>query len=279
MNDIEKNKQRYSIVVKSNDLIRNSRFSLSVEEQRIILYLISKINRDDIELLEYEFDIREFCEVCGIDYINNLTQLKNTIKALRDKSIWITLPNGVETTVSWIDKPYIYKNTGKIKIKLDKDMLPYLIQVKENFTKYELIAILALKSKFSLRLYELFKSYEYLGKFKISLDELRKMLMIENQYPKFFDFRRYVLDRAIEEIIKYTDLEVSYDVAKDGRRVSGIIFSISKAPDFDGEYHAAQLFLAGILPSRHKQAVRFKEFMEREEVDPNQYSLFGIEEK
>jgi plasmid replication initiation protein len=239
---------------------------------------------NDIELLEYDFDIKEFCEVCGIDYFTNLSQLKDTIKTLRDKSIWVTLPNGAETTLSWIEKPYLYKNTGKIIIKLDKDMLPYLIQVKENFTKYELIAILALKSKFSLRLYELFKSYEYLGKFEISLDELRKMLMIENEYPKFYDFRRYVLDRAIEEITTYTDLEVSYDVTKDGRRISGIVFTISKAPNFDGEYHAAQLYLAGVLPSRHKQAKRFKEFMEnvekekeKEEIDPNQCSLFDTE--
>jgi plasmid replication initiation protein len=265
MDDIEK--KRHSLVVKSNDLIRNGRFSLTVTEQRIILYLISKINRTDTELLEYEFDIKDFCEVCGIDYINNLTQLKDTIKALRDRSIWITLPNGAETTVSWIEKPYLYKNTRKIKIRLDKDMLPYLIQVKDNFTKYELIAILALKSKFSLRLYELFKSYEYLGKFEISLDELRKMLMIEKEYPKFYDFRRYVLDKAIDEITTYTDLEVSYGITKDGRKITGLVFSINRDPNFDGEYHAAQLYLSGVIPSRHKQEVNFKKFMESMEED------------
>ena len=123
MTEAEKKKQQYALVVKSNDLIRKNRFSLSLTEQRIVLYLISKIKPQDTVLLEYDFNIKDFCEVCGIDYLNNLTQLKEIVKQLRDKSIWITLPDGGETTVSWIEKPTVYRNSGTMKIKLDKDMI------------------------------------------------------------------------------------------------------------------------------------------------------------
>lgn len=285
MTEEEKKKQQYALVVKSNDLIRKSRFSLTLTEQRIILYLISKIKPNDRDLLEYEFNIKDFCEVCGIDYINNLSQLKETIKSLRDKSIWITLPNGAETLVSWIEKPYLYQNSGNIKIRLDRDMIPYLLQLKENFTKYELIAILALKSKFSLRMYELFKSYEYLGKYEVSLEQLRKVMMLETEYKSTKDFKRYVIDKAVDEINTFTDLEIEYEVVKTGRSITGFIFTIHKPDNWDGEYHAAHLYLSGVIPSRHKQQQRFKEYLKEhkdeleaiptaEEVDPNQTSLF-----
>lgn len=281
MTEKEKEKQRYSLVVKSNDLIRKSRFSLTLTEQRIVLYLISKIKPKDTELYEYDFDIREFCEVCGIDYLNNLSQLKDTIKTLRDKSTWITLSDGSETVVSWIEKPYLYPNSGKMKIRLDRDMMPYLLQLKGNFTEYELIAVLALKSKFSLRLYELFKSYEYQKQYKVSLEALRRTLMIDTEYSKFYDFRRYVIDKAIDEINAFTDLYITYEVDKDGRKIAGFIFNIDRDPFFNGEYSATHLYLKGVIPSRGKFHSYYNKLLKemKEERDENQTSLFDYEEE
>jgi plasmid replication initiation protein len=280
MTNEEKTKQQHGIVIKSNELIRKSRFSLSVIEQRIVIYLISQIKPDDTERTEYEFDIKDFCEVCGIEYYYNLFALKDIIKSLRDKSVWIKLPNGAETTVAWIEKPYIYPGTGKVKIRLDRDMIPYLVQLKSNFTQYELMAILGLKSKFSIRLYEIFKSYEFAGKVEIDIEELRKMLMIENEYKKFYDFRRYVVDKAIEEITVFTDLNVSYTLIKDGRMVKGFEFTIEQDPLFNGEYYPTELYLEGKIPSRHKKKQLLKEHLShkaetaQDEPLPNQIGLF-----
>lgn len=263
MTEEEKQKRRYSLVVKSNEMIRKNRYSLSLTEQRIILYLISRIKPTDTELFEYEFDIKDFCEVCGIDYINNLTQLKETIKALRDKSFWLKLPNGVETTCGWINKATLIENSGIGKIELDKDLVPYLLQLRDNFTKYELIATLALKSKFSIRIYELLKSYEFVGTYQAAIADLRKILMVENEYPKNNDFRRFIIDKSIDEINTFTDLEIDYEIVKTGRAITGFIFTIKKAENWDGQYHAATLFLKGRLPSKGKQNKDFQEFKEQ----------------
>ncbi len=263
MTEEEKQKQRYSLVVKSNDLIRKNRFSLSITEQKIVLYLISKIKPTDTDLFEYDFDIKEFCEVCGIYYRPNLSQLKIIIKHLRDKSMWITLPDKSETLVAWIEKPFIYPDKGKVKVRLDRDMIPYLLQMKENFTKYELIAVLALKSKFSLRLYELLKSYEYIGKVEISVSNLREMLMLENEYPKMADFKRYVIDKSLDEINRFTDIDIEYMPIKEGRTITGFLFIVQKADGWDGQYHAAQLYLKGTIPSRHQWDKDFLELKEQ----------------
>ena len=69
-------------VVKSNDLIQKSRFDLSLQEQKIILYLISQITPYDEEFKLYEFSIQDFCNICGIDHTSggNYADLKKAVK-------------------------------------------------------------------------------------------------------------------------------------------------------------------------------------------------------
>ncbi len=273
MTEKELEKKQYSLVVKSNELIRKTRFSLSVVEQKVLLYIISKIKPGDNVLLEYELDIREFCEVCGIEYFQNMSQVKETIQSLRDKSMWLRLSDKEEVLVSWINKARIHYGTGTMTVRLDDDLLPYLLQLKDNFTKYELIAILALKSKFSIRLYELFKSYEYKKEFEIAVEDLRKMLMIETEYPKMADFKRYVIDRAIDEINRFTDIEVEYEPVRKGKFITAFRFRVEQDPDFDGRYTASHLFIKGVIPTRHKIDKEFREM-----VANNQMTLWEDEE-
>ena len=58
-----------------------------------------------------------------------------------DKSVWIKLDEDEETLLRWIEKPYVNKKSGTIKIRLDEDMKPFLLQLKENFTQYELLCL------------------------------------------------------------------------------------------------------------------------------------------
>ena len=88
------------------------------------------------------------------------------------------LPDGSETLVRWIEKPKISDKT--IKFKLDEDMYPYLLQLKEKFTTYEIKNILNMKSCYAPRLYEILKSYEFVHEVTYSIDELKKILCCEN---------------------------------------------------------------------------------------------------
>ena len=89
--DIPRNKK----VRKSNELIQKSRFNLSLQQQKIILFLISQITPYDEEFKTYHFNIIEFCNICGIDIKGGKSyeELKDNIKAIADKSMWITLPD------------------------------------------------------------------------------------------------------------------------------------------------------------------------------------------
>ena len=221
-------------VVKSNDLIQRSRYQLSTVEQKIILYLISKIKPDDDNLKLYDFQIKDFCEICGIDEKNggNYIMLKHLLKDLADKSVWVTLTDGRETVVRWVERPYIDKKSGKIQIKLDELMKPYLSELQKQFTKYNLYFILAMKSKYSLRLYEILKSHENMGGCEYDLAQLKKMLFAEN-YTYLKDFKKIVMDISMREINNFGDITVTHEFIKQGRAFSKIKFAIKPKKNLD----------------------------------------------
>jgi plasmid replication initiation protein len=214
-------------VVKSNELIQKSRFRLSLQEQKVILYLISKIKPEDMDLHEHVFEIRDFCKICGLEANSgaNYRYIKQTLKELRDRSIWVSLEDGSETTIAWIDKVTINRNSGSVIIKIDDMMKPYLLQLQEKFTSYELLYVLAMKSQYSIRLYELLKSYEYQHRKIFEIQELKRILSADN-YNRFQDFKRKVLDISIREINELSDLAVTYEIIKEGRRYTKLDFSI-----------------------------------------------------
>lgn len=221
-------------VIKSNDLIQKSRFQLSLQEQKIILYLISKIKPEDMELKEYVFEINGFFRLCGLvdGGGENYKYIKQTLKELRDKSIWVTLDDGSETTMAWINSITMNKRSGAVKINIDERMKPYLLQLQERFTSYELLYTLAMRSQYSIRLYELFKSYEWRRRCKFDIDEL-KTIIFANKYIRFPDFKRKVLDIAMREINDLTDIGVEYVIMKNGRRYGGIEFLIRTKTNLD----------------------------------------------
>jgi len=214
-------------VVKSNDMIQKSRFHLSAQEQKIILYLISKIRPDDKNFEFQEFNIADFCKVCGINHGSgkNYKDVREIIKTLGDKSTWILCENGVERLFRWISYAEIHRNSGLIRIRMQEDMKPFLLELHEKFTQYDLIYTIAMKSQYSIRLYEILKSYEYRSRYKTDLDEL-KLILFATRYVRFPDFKRKVLDIALREINDLTDIAVTYEIIKTGRRYSHIEFVI-----------------------------------------------------
>lgn len=221
-------------VVKANKLIQKTRYDLTVLEQKTLAYIISMIKPTDTSLKIYEFEISEYCKVANIDYKSggNYEYVKKTIKSLRDKSFWLTEENGAEVTVSWISKVWINKHSGLIKVQLDSDLHMYLIGLSQQFTVYELFNVIQLKSQFSIRIYELLKSYQFTKSHTFELSELQKMLMATG-YKRYTDFRRFILEPALDEINEYTDLNITYTPIKKGRKVAKIKFNINVKSNFE----------------------------------------------
>lgn len=109
-------------------------------------------------------------------------------------------------------------------------MKPFLLQLKQNFTSYELLWTLHFKSKYTIRLYELVKSIHFhdLADYqrRYSVDELKRLLGGE-RYKEYRDFKRRVLVPSVKEINQYSDKDVAFDEVRRGRKVIEVEFRVS----------------------------------------------------
>lgn len=235
--------QRELTVAKRNDMLQNARYNLTVQEQRVILYSVAQIKPDDTHLQEYEFELKDFYRLCGIED-QSYTRLKRMLKALSDKSWIMPIRDDKgkvwDTVVRWFTTVSTNKESGKVRIEFHKHMMPYLIELSKQYTltgqrysQYKLKYILAMQSKFSPRLYELLKSYENNTSWFFSPEELHKLLsdsdkdgnpIIPKSWYNFAEFRRRVIDPAVTEINKYTDLKIVYKEEKKGNKTIKVHF-------------------------------------------------------
>lgn len=218
------------IVRKSNDLIRKTRYNLTATEMKIVIYLISKIVATDTEIRKVNINIKDFCALINVQTNGREYEaIKQSVRNLRDKSYWLTMPNGDELLFSWIDFSYIQKKNGNIEITLSKSLEPFLLQLRGNYTSYPFREILSLSGKHSIRLYEYLRSFLFKGYVRISITELKKILNIETKYKDWRDLKKTVIDPSLREIRKKTFLDVNYDVIKKGKKIEEIEFSVNEA--------------------------------------------------
>lgn len=228
---------RNQFVVKSNDLIQKSRYSFNLEAQRIILFAISKIKPQDTVDEWYEFSVSDICHACGIidNSGANYIMIKNYLKDLRDKSWFIDMPDGTSTTVSWLDKVKINQGSGTVQVRFDEDLRNYLFDLRRRYTQYKLDTVLCFKSKYSIRLYELMKSYIMRDTFDrtdekdidFTVDEIKKRLDAET-YERYADFKRKVIIPAIKEINRFSDdISITYEEIRNGKKVEKIMFILT----------------------------------------------------
>ena len=226
---------RLQTVVKSNELIQKSRYQLSLLEQKIVLFFISKIKPEDAAFTEYEFPMRDLCRLMGISHNpKNYQNFKDAIQDLADKSFWVETDT-TDMLCRWVTDAKIIKGNSVIKIRLDDKLKPYLLQLQKQFTSFSLEYVLLMKSKYSIRLYELLKSYQYVHKYVFELDELKKRIEA-NGYSHYTDFRVKVLEPAIYEINEYTDIDVDVFPIRDGRSIKFLEFSIMQKDDHGTRY-------------------------------------------
>ena len=219
------------LVIKHNDLIE-ARYDLNLMEQKIILYAATKIdtNKDNFNMVQIKVsDLTELMDTT----IQRYKEFSIIAEGLMDKGIYFK--DRPDFNVRWVASSE-YIGDGIIELEFSQKLIPYLLQLKNKFTRYQLENILNLKSKYSIRLYELMKQYEKIGKREFDLEELKRILYCEGMYSDFRNFDRVVLANAKQEINKHTDINIDYDKLKTGRRITSILFKVEPKDQQDRIY-------------------------------------------
>ena len=144
--------------------------------------------------------------------------------------------------------PYVKWNdyNDEVTIRFDQAIMPYLIDLKAEFTQYKISELQKLNSKYSIILYRWlsmnYNQYEHYSvkggrradqveayrNPSIKVKELREITDTINEHQHFPHFETRVLKKAIEEINAHTSFNVTYEKKKAGRSIDSIVFHIEK---------------------------------------------------
>ena len=214
-------------VVKSNQVIEAS-YQLSAVEQRIVLAAISRIPKNqpitDDEL--YPVSVNEL-QLLGVHEKTAYRDLKEGINRLYERSINLSVDDK-SIKMRWVQEVQFLDSQSVIGIRFSKPILPFISNLSREFTKYALSDIAGINSGYGIRIYELLVQYRQIGKREISVENLRTMLELGKKYPLFADFKKRVIDTAVDQINEYSPLRVTYEQKKTGRKVTHITFSFKE---------------------------------------------------
>jgi len=183
------NKGNKDLIVKDNNLI-TAKYHLTLTQIKFISFMSSKINKDDEDFFTYSFKINDILNVLGMQRVH-YKQLRVSLRELMTK--YIILENNEyfvkETTfLSYFD---IDKKNDLIKMRFDKSLKPFLLQLNRKFTKLSLSKILTFNSQYTIRMYEILESkiniYDKyknrnLLKFEYDIDEFKKIMVGNYDY-------------------------------------------------------------------------------------------------
>jgi plasmid replication initiation protein len=222
-------------IVKSNHVIEAS-YRLSLNEQRLILLCIQQIKRGQAITPTTGFNIlaKDLIDAFGVSSKNAYSDLKEVADVLFNRFLTIYKPDPEEpklesTRTRWITAIDYIPTEGRLKLYFAPKVIPYISLLESGFTRYNLEYIAPMTSVYGVRFYELFKCWLMGDKSKvksISLDELKGLLDVKAQYPSIKDFKLKVLDRGLEDVNQHTDLLVSYENTRTGRKITGLDFTI-----------------------------------------------------
>ena len=216
------------VVTKANKLVEAS-YRLSISEQRVMALLVTQLHPDDEEFKPYRFKVADLEKlIADEERVQKAlySRVMALTRGLQEKVLQIREPDGL-LQVSWLCSAKYFEGQGEVELEFSPRLKPYLLQLQERFTSYRLGNVVKLRSRYSVRLYELLKQYESLGKRSFELVELRLVLgLADEEYSTWHDFKKRVLEPALRELPKKTDLEFSYTVRKRARAVAFVDFKI-----------------------------------------------------
>jgi plasmid replication initiation protein len=215
------------VVVKSNDII-NASYRLSVSEQRLLLACISQIDSTKSLSDQDTFVITasEILDLMGADNKSRAIyrDLKDATDRLWDRTISFSDNDKHYGKLRWVNRIDYYEKEGKVILRFSQDIIEYLSELKGSFTKYKFQYIANFKSAYSIRLYELLVQWMSKGEREITVSEIRGLLDLGEKYQSIAELKRRVLDVAVKDVNKYSNIRCSYGQRKLGRTVVAFQF-------------------------------------------------------
>jgi plasmid replication initiation protein len=181
----------------------------------------------------YEIVVKDLSAMTGKEY--KYGYLRKATEEMGSRMFEISTPKRLEQLWMFQRVAYVI-GEGRIEIEFANPIKPYLFDLKDNFTSFQLYAALRLSSKYAKRIYALCSQWKDKGQTQtFSIDEFKRMLTLvddkgNEKFERLSDFKRFVLDESVKQINQHTDLEISYTLQKRGRSFQNITFTVKAQP-------------------------------------------------
>jgi plasmid replication initiation protein len=237
--------EEHHFVIQQNQLVE-ARYSLSPRELKLVLYVCAMVDPTAPTLGKCKVRVEDFAEIAGLDPQDLYVELRDTARAIRAKELILERPprpgedeKVVRSYLSWFSAVDVDRyGDGYIRVTLNPELQPYLLQLHRDFTAFRLGFAIRLQSRYSIRLYQLLKRWAYRGQAELSIDDLRVWLgtrrldrngeVVEETLAPYKSFKARALQPAVDEINRESDLSVTLAEikVKGSKAVAALAFKI-----------------------------------------------------
>ena len=221
------------ILEEHNDLI-TAQYDMPASEQDIFALVLSQIKKEDPPEKRYRVLVKDIVAITQkqVDY----TKVEKSAKKLLSRVCKIIRDNGDPLYTSMISDAEHIRGSGYIEIGVSSKLRPYLVDLKANFTRYQLRMFGALRSKYSKRIYKMLSQFKNTGIMRISVEELKTRLKLldpktgREAFKTWTIFANKVLEVAKQEINEFTDIRCAFKAHKTKRKFTHLEFKIARVP-------------------------------------------------
>lgn len=226
-------------IAQSNEILAGKQH-LKLNSAKLLRILIMQIKPDDEEFKTYRVSIPELSKMLNIDASNLYKRVDEITEDLLRNHVSIRdLSRNKFIKFPWMTACAYDRDTG-FAARLNPELKPFLLGLKERYTQYQLENVLTMKSVYGIRIFELLMK-DQIMKFlpregtdiTLTVQEIREACDCETKFKQISQFREKVLDISMREINRTTVYDVGYEPVKKGRTIVAIKFHINS------KYHAA----------------------------------------
>ena len=212
-----------SQIMKHNNIIRAG-YSLSLAELRLVSLVVLYL---EPSRLDYDIRAEDYSERFGLHKSNAYRDLQQAADHLFERRFMDYTTDNKPRKMRWVQTIIYNENQGSVSLKIAEDFMQYLVQLRANFTILDFEEMKSLSSIYSLRMYEILRSYEFLKTFTLTVEDIRKMFELSPEYSQN-NIQEKILKPATRKIFHTTGLQAIYSVVKEGRKVTGYRFEVQQ---------------------------------------------------
>lgn len=221
-------------VVQHNALI-HSAYRMTLNERRLLLICTSMLDsRKPARSRTLTITVDYVAFICGMSRREAWSTMERGMVSLWERTFTVERrrADGVTDWVlkRWCDERSREIRHDAIEIRLHEDVVKFLTMLSGSYTSYQLRQVMELRSFHAMRLYELCASVVSRKHrvLKLSVEEFRRILVLEEKYPATRELVRAVVRPAVREINETCDISVELRQIKDGRKVATFAFYVER---------------------------------------------------